>query len=218
MAGKACFHLHVVHPKGLQGHPVGVPDRPPWCKHGPQRRPELGVYDGPLPHPTTAAEDGSQDSGNGAAEPGTGHMEAIADTACSKTVAGHEWYEAYCAVADQRGWDIALHEVRDLFKFGASRVHTSAFSVDAWFAVRGQWFAVRVAVVPCKVPLLFSKAVLARLGVCYDVASTLAVCTVAASFLPVAGGAVEPRSGHSASRCQWPLLLQALQKLRALAA
>ena len=39
-------------------------------------------------------------------------LQAIVDTACTRAVAGHEWFEQY--------W--------------ASRVHTSRFSVDAWLA------------------------------------------------------------------------------------
>ena len=54
-------------------------------------------------------------------------MLAIVDTACTKTVAGHQWYEEYCTWADARGFPIQLVEEKDNFRFGASRVHPSLF-------------------------------------------------------------------------------------------
>lgn len=103
-------------------------------------------------------------------EAGGRRILAITDTACSKTVAGHSWYEEYCVVADRWGWSVEIVEEKDNFKFGASRIYTSSFAVWANFAVRGHAFRVKVAVVMCEVPLLFSKNVLARLGMIYNVA------------------------------------------------
>ena len=97
------------------------------------------------------------------------HMLAIADTACTKTVAGHDWYEAYCKWADKHGVDVELVEECDSFKFGASRVHPSMFSVWALFAIRGRCIKVKVAVVQCRVPLLLSRGVLGKLGMIYRV-------------------------------------------------
>ena len=84
-------------------------------------------------------------------------MLAIADTACTKTVAGHQWYEEYCAWADSQGVDVELVEEKDSFKFGASRVHASPFAVWARFGLGGHLISVKVAVVQCKVPLLLSR-------------------------------------------------------------
>ena len=39
-----------------------------------------------------------------------------------------------------------------------------------WFAVKGKWFAVRVSIVQCEVPLLLSRSVLAGLRMKLDVA------------------------------------------------
>ena len=95
-------------------------------------------------------------------------MKAIVDTACTRAVAGYTCFEDYCAVMDRMGLEVKTCEAVDYFKFGASRVHRSDFSVDAWFATRGKWYMVNVAVVPCRVPLLFSRPVLSKLGAYYD--------------------------------------------------
>ena len=94
---------------------------------------------------------------------------AIADTACTKTVAGHQWYEEYCAWADANRIPVEPVEERDSFKFGASRVHPSPFAVWAHFGIGGRHVRIKVAVVQCKVPLLFSRGVLAKLGMVYRV-------------------------------------------------
>ena len=94
-------------------------------------------------------------------------MLAIVDTACTKTVAGHQWYEEYCTWADARGFPIQLVEEKDNFRFGASRVHPSLFAVWAYFGISGKFIQVKVAVVQCRVPLLFSREVLAKLGMVY---------------------------------------------------
>ena len=78
-------------------------------------------------------------------------MLAIADTACTKTVAGHQWHEEYCAWADANRVEVELVEERDSFKFGASRVHPSPFAVWARFGIGGRQLAIKVAVVQCKV-------------------------------------------------------------------
>ena len=98
---------------------------------------------------------------------GCSSLHAIADTACSKTVAGHQWFQDYCHMADLRGIPVEVVNESEKFKFGASRVHTSTFSVWARFSIAQRCFAVKVAVVPCKVPLLFSRTVLAKLQMTY---------------------------------------------------
>ncbi|CAE7612538.1 RE1 [Symbiodinium sp. CCMP2592] len=109
-------------------------------------------------------------SGGGDGEKG---MTAIVDTACTRSVAGHAWFEQYCQFLEKVGPGLQpkIVESADQFRFGASRVHTSKLSVDAWFATQGRPYVVNVAIVPCRVPLLFSRPVLASLGACYDVAA-----------------------------------------------
>ena len=84
---------------------------------------------------------------------------AIADTACTKSVAGHQWYEDYCHWADSNGLPIEIVEEKDQFKFGASRVHPSMFALWAIFGVGGKKIRVKVAIVQCRVPLLLSRTV-----------------------------------------------------------
>ena len=97
-------------------------------------------------------------------------MLAIVDTACTRSVAGYHWFEKYYTMADEKGIQVQTVDHRDTFKFGASKVFESNFAVWAWFAVKGKWFAVRVAIVQCDVPLLLSRAVLAGLQMKLDVA------------------------------------------------
>eukprot|EP00435_Cladocopium_sp_Y103_P068546 s358_g31.t1 len=94
---------------------------------------------------------------------------AITDTACTKTVAGHAWFENYCKLADDRGWPVEIVEEEDKFRFGASRVHVSKFAVWCHFGIEKVHFQVKVAVVQCDVPLLFSRSVLGKLGMVYHV-------------------------------------------------
>ena len=77
--------------------------------------------------------------------------------------------ESYCRWADRHLVNVELVEERDSFKFGASRVHPSMFAVWALFGIRGLCIKVKVAVVQCNVPLLFSRAVLGKLGMIYRV-------------------------------------------------
>ena len=86
-----------------------------------------------------------------------GGLLAIVDTACTKTVAWHSWFECCCDMCDALGFEVKTYDHEELFKFGASRVYASRFGVSAWFAVNGKWFLMQVAIVSCKVPLLFSR-------------------------------------------------------------
>ena len=123
-------------------------------------------------------------------------MKAVVDTACTRTVAGHDWYEKYCEMMDRMGLNVHVKESLDYFKFGASH-----FSVSAWFAMRGHWYQVNVAIVPCKVPLLFSRPVLSQLWVAYDIRNlqieklAVEIGATGHPVLPVADfcGAMPPR-------------------------
>ena len=120
------------------------------------------------------------DAGDGGQRVGGGERPcalAIADTACTKTVAGHQWYEDYCRWADDRGLPIEIVEEKDQFKFGASRIHPSMFAIWEIFEVGGKLIRVKVAIVQCRVPLLFSRTVLAKLGMVYHVGAQRADLT-----------------------------------------
>ena len=110
-------------------------------------------------------------------------MLAIVDTACTKSVAGYPWFEAFYKTSDALDLPYEIVEENDDFRFGASKVVTSEFAVRGWFAIQGRWFVVKIAIVPCAVPLLFSRPVLAKLGMKYD----LAAGTVSLTALDVVG-------------------------------
>ena len=98
-------------------------------------------------------------------------MLAIVDTACTRSVAGYPWFESFYKMADALDLPFEIVDEKDDFKFGASKVVTAEFAVKGWFAIQGQWFKVKIAIVPCAVPLLFSRPVLAKLGMKYDLAA-----------------------------------------------
>ena len=98
-------------------------------------------------------------------------MPAIVDTACTKSVAGRDWYEMYADWAAAHGYVVVTQDQVDQFKFGASKLFTSRFVVEAWFGVAGRFFCVTVSIVPCSAPLLLSRPVLAALGTQYDLAA-----------------------------------------------
>jgi hypothetical protein len=98
-------------------------------------------------------------------------MMAILDTACTKSVAGYPWFERYYKMADSLGIPWHVVDEVDHFQFGASKVFQSTFAIRGWFAIFGKWFMVKVAIVPCAVPLLFSRPVLSQLGTQYDMAA-----------------------------------------------
>ena len=120
---------------------------------------------------------------------------AITDTACTKTVAGHAWFESYCKWADTFKWEVEIVEERDKFKFGASRVHESNFAVWCNFAVCKKPFRCKVAIVQCDVPLLLSRSALGKLGMIYHVEKQRADLT----SLKIEGHPLEiSPSGHPA--------------------
>ncbi len=110
-------------------------------------------------------------------------MLAIVDTACTRSVAGYPWFEKFYEMADALELPFEVVEEAEDFRFGASKIVTSEFAVKGWFAIQGKWFKVKIAIVPCAVPLLFSRPVLAKLGMKYD----LAAGTVTLSSLGVVG-------------------------------
>ena len=103
---------------------------------------------------------------------------AIVDTAYIKSVVGYPWFEQFYKMSDALDLPFEVIEEKGSFKFGASRVFESSFSVRGWFAIGGQWFAVKVAIVPCPVPLLFSRPVLSQLGMKYDLAAETVTLSV----------------------------------------
>ena len=84
-------------------------------------------------------------------------------------VTGHEWHEKYCLLMDSYGTAVDILEGVGSFKFGASRVRLVCNSRSL---LQGEYCSgSNVAVVPCRVPLLFSRPVLSGLGMRYDLAA-----------------------------------------------
>eukprot|EP00913_Durusdinium_trenchii_P003903 g3612.t1 len=85
-------------------------------------------------------------------------MLAIVDTACTKSVAGYRWFEAFVEEAEIRKHPYEIVDEIEHFRFGASRVHKSTFAIWAWFGIAHHWVAVKVQVVhrirhgPCLMP------------------------------------------------------------------
>ena len=95
----------------------------------------------------------------------------ITDCACSRTVAGLPWYEAYIKKADQMGSHYEVVEEAESYKFGTSRTHDSEFALIATVAISGHAFVLRISIVKCRVPLLISRTALSTLGMVHDVAA-----------------------------------------------
>ena len=95
---------------------------------------------------------------------------AITDCACSKTVAGQPWLEAYLVAARQAGLDPQLEPCEEEFRFGASWVFKATYGATIYLDIAGKHIAVRASIVNGEVPLLLSRKVLANLGMIYDIA------------------------------------------------
>ncbi|CAE7644304.1 GIP, partial [Symbiodinium sp. CCMP2456] len=102
---------------------------------------------------------------------------AITDCACSKTVAGQGWLEAYTRLAREAGLDVPLHRCDENFRFGASKVFHASFLATVLLNIGGHSVLVRVAIVNGDVPMLLSRTVLAKLGMIYNMAHHSAVFT-----------------------------------------
>ncbi|CAE7621529.1 GIP [Symbiodinium sp. CCMP2592] len=101
-------------------------------------------------------------------------LQAITDTACSKTVAGSPWIENYITAAREVGYEPEIVGARDAFKFGASKVFESTYAVIVNFGLGSYLVRVKVCVVNGDVPLLLSRTTLGSMGMILDVAENQA--------------------------------------------
>ena len=114
------------------------------------------------------------------------HMLAIVDTACTKSVAGYQWFEHFIEGAEARQHEYMIVDETEHFKFGASRVYKSTFAIWAWFGIAGHWVAAKISIVQCQVPLLLSRPALAELGTTFDIeAQELSMARLGVQGLPV---------------------------------
>ena len=102
------------------------------------------------------------------------YLMAIADTACSKSVMGAGWLDSYLKETAKFDYKPQFVNVKENFKFGASRVFEASYAVIITFALRGVVIQAKVAVVHGDVPLLLSRGALAKLGAVLDVAENTA--------------------------------------------
>ena len=99
-----------------------------------------------------------------------GTLEAITDTACSKTVAGTPWMDSFLAEARRSGFEPEVVGTKDAFKFGASKVFEASYAVFVTFGLGNYVVKIKVCVVHGDVPLLLSRSVLGGLGMILDIA------------------------------------------------
>ena len=96
------------------------------------------------------------------------NLMAIADSACTKSVAGTAWLQRYLDVLKSFNVEVPLLQESDNFKFGASRIYSSSYAVVVSFRVGSFWVMVKVAIIHGDLPLLLSRSVLAELGMIYN--------------------------------------------------
>ena len=93
---------------------------------------------------------------------------AIADTACSRTVAGMVWWKDFQAFLDDNKIKYKTVTDQDEFKFGDSKPFPTVLGVIATLYIRGHALVLRIAIVDCDVPLLLSRTALKQLGASYN--------------------------------------------------
>ena len=103
-----------------------------------------------------------------------GHLLAITDSACSKSVMGTAWLQKYLDVTRGKIAKPDFINEQDAFKFGASRVYESSYAAVILLMIDGNWIAVKASVVHGDVPLLLSRPALGKLGMVLDLANNTA--------------------------------------------
>ncbi|CAE7037715.1 GIP [Symbiodinium sp. CCMP2592] len=128
----------------------------PGCPGPPKRKPEVQTVH--VAHEIDNLKASTEDHG----------LLAITDSACSKSVVGTAWYQAYLNMTKGRQREPEMISEREAFRFGASRIYESNFAAVIFIPLGGYWVAVKTAVIHGDVPLLISKPALAKLGTCLD--------------------------------------------------
>ena len=101
-------------------------------------------------------------------------LNAITDSACSRTLAGSGWLQRYRDLADRCGIKYVIITQDEVFKFGGSKLYPSKKALVAWFNIKGSWALVKISEVQTQVPLLLSRPVLGALGMHYDMEANTA--------------------------------------------
>ena len=90
-------------------------------------------------------------------------LKAITDTACCRSVAGADWMELYINAAEKVGERPKILNNDEHFRFGASRIFHSTYSLVVSFEVGGVPVELKVAIVNGELLLLVNRPVLAKL-------------------------------------------------------
>ncbi|CAE7456103.1 RE1 [Symbiodinium sp. CCMP2592] len=126
----------------------------------------------------------------------SGGLQAILDSACSKTVVGTAWLQKYLDYVKDSGYDVIFVYEKESFRFGAaSRIYESTYAAVILVPMFEHIVAVKAAVIHGDIPLLMSKPALSRLGLILDLGNN------AATFRALQDGEVqlcETASGHPA--------------------
>eukprot|EP00435_Cladocopium_sp_Y103_P075845 s9_g66.t1 len=134
---------------------------------------------------------------------------AVADCACSRSLAGTFWIGRLKEHALAHGHGFVKVYQDEKFKFGDDQVYSSSTAWVFWLCLEGKWFLVKVAEVDTDVPLLLSRPVLAYLGMQYDMKmnvadfSALSISKLPLDFTPT-GLPVLPVTRCKGSVPNWP--------------
>ena len=98
----------------------------------------------------------------------------ITDCACARTLAGLPWCKAFMHYLREKNIPYIILTQNENFKFGGAKLYPSTQALVTWLCICGGWFLLKVSVVNTDVPLLLSRAVLAKLGMNYNLANNTA--------------------------------------------
>ena len=132
----------------------------------------------------------------------------VADTACSRTVAGTQWLQTYADAIAEHGERPTLHKENEAYRFGTGRVHVSSFYVIVCFELGDKIVKVRTSIITGDIPLLLSKGVLGKLGMVFDVREHESRLPQSRSQAVRADVNPKRTSSYPDRSCQRPMLVQ----------
>lgn len=101
---------------------------------------------------------------------------AVLDTACTKTVVGHEWFETYVqSLSQEKASHIQYIASTCTFKFGAGPIVPSLGQYKIPATLVGRNVMIVTDVVDTDIPLLLSKSAMKRAGISIDIVNDTAV-------------------------------------------
>ena len=100
---------------------------------------------------------------------GGGHLLAITDTACARTVAGMQWVQDYMDKLPPNAPKPKLLRECEAYRFGTGKIMYSSFYIVIRFRLGQKAVRLRTSVINGDIPLLVSRTVLSKLGMVYDI-------------------------------------------------